>query len=194
MHTDEADNRHMSLEHFEEAAAKDTKWLNYANCREYDTDLMFDMQKLLDKETEIKVLDSCSLCPVRRDCFDMIMSFESAQEKLNGHGLFAGLKPTQRVLIKNKYKNIDDQYNASTIYINTRLSQLRSRLAAKNAKAIRVRKLALKVNQERKIDSKTIICQEHNYIVVRNGIATRNGKQVTQYLCIKNSEHYLYKE
>lgn len=194
MHTDEADNRHMSLEHFEEAAAKDTKWLNYANCREYDTDLMFDMQKLLDKETEIKVLDSCSLCPVRRDCFDMIMSFESAQEKLNGHGLFAGLKPTQRVIIKNKYKNIDDQYNASTIYINTRLSQLRSRLAAKNAKAIRVRKLALKVNQERKIDSKTIICQEHNYIVVRNGIATRNGKQVTQYLCIKNSEHYLYKE
>lgn len=194
MHTDEADNRHMSLEHFEEAAAKDTKWLNYANCREYDTDLMFDMQKLLDKETEIKVLDSCSLCPVRRDCFDMIMSFESAQEKLNGHGLFAGLKPTQRVIIKNKYKNIDDQYNASTIYINTRLSQLRSRLADKNAKAIKIRKLALKVNQERKIDSNTIICQEHNYIVVRNGIATRNGKQVTQYLCIKNSEHYLYKE
>ena len=194
MHTDEADNRHMSLEHFEEAAAKDTKWLNYANCREYDTDLMFDMQKLLDKETEIKVLDSCSLCPVRRDCFDMIMSFESAQEKLNGHGLFAGLKPTQRVIIKNKYKNIEDQYKASTIYINTRLSQLRSRLTVKNAKAIRVRKLALKVNQERKIDSKTIICQEHNYIVVRNGIATRNGKQVTQYLCIKNSEHYLYKE
>jgi hypothetical protein len=194
MHTDEADNRHMSLEHFEEAAAKDTKWLNNANCREYDTDLMFDMQKLADKETEIEVLDTCSLCPVRRDCFDMIMTFESAQEKLSGHGLFAGLKPTQRVIIKNKYKNIEDQYNASTIYINTRLSQLRSRLAVKNAKAMKVRRLALKVNQERKIDSKTIICQEHDYIAVRNQYVRRNGKHTVQYLCIKNSEHYLYSE
>ena len=192
MHTDEADNRHMSLEHFEEAAAKDTKWLNYANCREFDTDLMFDMEKFLDKETEIEVLDSCIHCPVRRDCFNMIMAFESAQEKLNGHGLFAGLKPTQRVIIKNKYKNIEDQYNASTIYIKTRVELLRSRLADKKAKAIRVRKLALKVNQDRKIDSKTIICPEHNYIVVRNGVATRNGKHVTEYLCIKNSEHYIY--
>jgi hypothetical protein len=75
-----------------EAAQGVTEWLDNANCGDLDTNDFF-----LDKSTGVSddILKLCLGCTVRKECIEMIGSFELF-DKRYGKGVFAGMSGNAR--------------------------------------------------------------------------------------------------
>ena len=75
-----------------EAAQGVSEWLDYANCADFDTNDFFSEGNsgLTDE-----ILKACLGCTVRKECIEMIGSFEQADGR-PGKGIFAGMPGNAR--------------------------------------------------------------------------------------------------
>lgn len=178
------DERDIFLEQFEKATTSiDPDWVTEANCKDYDSDILFNSNKFNQTLVKHKLQKSCIECPVRRQCLDTIMMFEDNNERFLGYGFFAGTTPVQRVKLK-KYEDKDQRYDVSTEQIKKSIQDIDDKLTMYRNKIIKLNKL--------KRNSKYVICKEHDLVVAPMNTIMVNYKKYNSYLCIKN-DHVIYR-
>lgn len=178
------DERDIFLEQFEKATTSiDPDWVTEANCKDYDSDTLFDSNKYNQSYIKYKLQKSCIECPVRRQCLDTIMMFEDNNERFLGYGFFAGTTPVQRVKLK-KYEDKDQRYNVSTEQIKKSIQDIDDKLTVYRNKINKLNKL--------KRNKTFVICKEHDLVVAPMGKIMIKKKKYNSYLCIKN-DHIIYR-
>lgn len=81
--------------------ARDDDWREEAACASVDAELFFpgkdDEEKSAATAAAWAVARSvCTECPVRRECLDMAMAYETGFGFASRHGMYGGLTPRQR--------------------------------------------------------------------------------------------------
>lgn len=177
------DERDIYLDQLETAIFnQDTNWVEEANCKDLESDLLFSSETN-KRMTKYKLLNMCNECPVRRQCFNSIMDFESNQSKAPGFGWFAGLYPINRIKIKTKTNDRDEQYKLSTDIILNDLTKI-------NKTIIKIKYIAIKKNKgkRRAIDK---ICNSHDNVLAFAYSESVDSKHYLVYYCNKDEGHYV---
>ncbi|MFD4830192.1 WhiB family transcriptional regulator [Streptomyces uncialis] len=94
--------------------ARDTDWMDDADCQGYDPDLWFDGISVFEAQRV------CAGCVVRLTCLEHAMESEASTSLYSRYGIFGGLTPGERVALRRARQNA-----ARSARRRARLHQLR---------------------------------------------------------------------